>query len=135
MEIAVELTGILINENADGQLVEISEKGNDKRSFPIGVGSFEATMLSRALNNEEIERPLTHNLLANLISQIGGLEKLVITGLRDHIFIGSLFVSASDGTKEIDCRPSDGLVIATILNAPIFVEERVFEQLQENWKI
>lgn len=130
MEIPIQITGIFINDNTDEQIVRIGEKGNDSRNFPIGVGPFEAMTLNRALDDEKMLRPLTHNLLANLISQIGGLEKMVITNLIDHTFIGSLFINISDKIKEIDCRPSDGLIIATILNAPIFVEEEVFELLE-----
>jgi uncharacterized protein len=132
MEIAMELSQILINEAADQQVIVLKETGGE-RSFPIVIGMPEILAIDRRLKGIELPRPLTHDLLANAIEQLGGrIEKIVISDLRDHTFFAVIYVQQGDKTVEIDSRPSDAIGLMSGLNVPLFVEDRVFEQLEES---
>jgi bifunctional DNase/RNase len=131
MEIAMELSQILINEAVDQQVIVLKEiKGG--RSFPIVIGMPEILAIDRRLKGIELPRPLTHDLLANTIEQLGGrIEKVVISDLKDHTFYAVIRVRQGEKTVEIDSRPSDAIGLAAGLNIPLFVEEHIFEQLEE----
>lgn len=129
MEIPMELSQILINEQADQQVIVLKELGG-KRSFPIVIGMPEILAIDRRLKGIQLPRPLTHDLLGRAIEQLGGtLEKIVITDLKDHTFYAEIIVKQGDKTIIIDSRPSDAIGLASGLNVPLYVEERVFAQL------
>jgi bifunctional DNase/RNase len=131
MEIPMELSQILINEQADQQVIVLKETGG-QRSFPIVIGMPEILAIDRRLKGIELPRPLTHDLLANTIVQLGGLiEKVVISDLRDHTFFAVIHVHQGERMVEIDSRPSDAIGLAAGLDIPLFVEDRVFDELEE----
>ena len=130
MEIESEIKRIIINERSDGQVIVVGEKGKgSRRAFPIMVGIPEAWRLDCAIKDVKPPRPMTHDLIISTISGLGcAIEKLVISDLRDHIFIGTLVIKKPKSSfVKIDCRPSDGLILATLVKAPIYVEEKVFD--------
>jgi len=127
MDIPVELSRILITELGDSQIIFLKEIDGE-RTFPILIGLFEAKAIDDRLKGVKFPRPLTHDLLANTISAMGGtIEKVLISDLRDHTFIASLFVRRDGEVIEIDARPSDAIALATGTPAPIFVADKVFE--------
>ena len=129
MEIPVELSQILINEAVDQQIIVLKEL-EGKRSFPIVIGMPEILAIDRRLKGYELPRPLTHDLLAGVIKQMGGrVMKIVINDLREHTFYARIHVEQDSTALEIDSRPSDAIALAAGLNIPIFVEDRVFDQL------
>jgi hypothetical protein len=131
MEIAVELSQILINEAADQQVIVLKET-EGVRNFPIVIGMSEILAIDRRLKGIELPRPLTHELLAGVIEQLGGhIEKIVINDLRDHTFYAVIHIRQGDKQIEIDSRPSDAIGLAAGLNVPLFVEDRVFDQLED----
>jgi hypothetical protein len=131
MEIAMQLSQILINEQADQQVIVLKET-NGERSFPIVIGMSEILAIDRRLKGIELPRPLTHDLLAQVIENLGGLvDRVVINDLRDHTFYAVIYVRQGDKMIEIDSRPSDAIGLASGLNTPLFVEDRVFDQLEE----
>jgi len=130
MEIPVELSRIIINESVDQQIIVLSERNGD-RSFPIVIGMPEILALDRRLKGIELPRPMTHDLLANVIEQMGAsVQKIVINDLRDHTFFARLHVERDGEVIEIDSRPSDAIALGAGLNVPIFVHQRVFEKMQ-----
>ncbi len=130
MEVPVELSQILINEAVDQQIIVLKEQ-EGQRSFPIIIGMPEILAIDRRLKGYELPRPLTHDLLAHVIDQMGGqVIKVVINDMREHTFYAKIWVRQNSKTIEIDSRPSDAIALACGLNAPIFVEEHVFDQLQ-----
>jgi bifunctional DNase/RNase len=132
MEIAVELSQILINEAADQQVIVLKETEGD-RSFPIVIGMSEILAIDRRLKGIKLPRPLTHELLADAIEQLGGrIEKVVINDLRDHTFYAVIHIQQGNKRVEVDSRPSDAIGLAAGLNVPLFVEDRVFDQLEED---
>ncbi len=130
MEIPVELSRIIINESVDQQIIVLSERNGD-RSFPIVIGMPEILALDRRLKGIELPRPMTHDLLANVIEQVGAsVQKVVISDLRDHTFFAQLHVELDGEVIQIDSRPSDAIALSAGLDVPIFVHQRVFEKMQ-----
>jgi hypothetical protein len=130
MEIPVELSRIIINESVDQQIIVLRERNGD-RSFPIVIGMPEILALDRRLKHIELPRPMTHDLLANLIEQVGAsVRKVVISDLRDHTFFAQLHVELDGEVIQIDSRPSDAIALSAGLDVPIFVHQRVFEKMQ-----
>jgi len=131
MEIAVELSQILINETADQQVIVLKET-EGSRSFPIVIGMPEIMAIDRRLKGIELPRPLTHDLLAAVVEQLGGrIEKIVISDLRDHTFYATIHIRQGNKAVRIDSRPSDAIGLAAGLSVPLFVEDHVFDQLDE----
>lgn len=131
MEIAVELAQIVINEEADQQIVVLRELTEPKRSFPIVIGMSEVLAIDRRLKGIELPRPMTHDLLENVIDELGGdIEKVVVCDLRDHTFFAMIHVLQDDEIIEIDSRPSDALALAAGLDVPLFVEDSIFDLLE-----
>ena len=128
-EVQMELSKIIISENSDSQVIVLKEKYGD-RSFPILIGIHEALAIDRRLKGIRFERPLTHQLLANVIRDMGGaLEKIVIHDLRDHTFFAKLCVRRGQESIEIDSRPSDAIAVGIASEVPIFVAEHVLAEV------
>lgn len=149
MAVQVELSRILIRELNDYQIIELRESpetqgdagggedGNAKdaaRSFPIVIGLPEAQAIERRLKGMQVKRPQTHDLLANIIADLGGtLESITITDLTDQTFFATLDIRRQDGeTLHIDSRPSDAIALGVAGGVPIFVEEHVFSSANED---
>jgi bifunctional DNase/RNase len=131
MELEAELSRIIINEMSEQQVIVLKERHGD-RSFPIVIGIVEIVAIDRRLKGIKPARPLTHDLLANIIENLGAkIEKIVISDLRHHVFYATLHLSLNGHTIEIDSRPSDAIAIGAASNAPIFVADHVFEQASQ----
>ena len=98
--------------------------------MPVLVGAFEAQSIAMAMEFMETPRPLTHDLIVNLINGIDGkLSSVKITKLEDGIFYSILDIDCDDiGHREIDSRPSDALAIAIRMHSPIFVANEVMKE-------
>jgi bifunctional DNase/RNase len=131
MEMEAELSRIIINEMSDQQIIVLKER-NGERSFPIVIGIVEIFAIDRRLKGIKPARPMTHDLLVDIIENLGAkIEKIVINDLRHHIFFARIHLSLNGRKIEIDSRPSDAIAICTATNAPIFVADHVFEQASE----
>ncbi len=131
MEVPCELSRIIINETVDQQVIVLKELDGD-RAFPIVIGMNEILALDRRLKNIELPRPMTHDLLENVIDEMGGsVEKVVVTDLKDHTFFALLHIEVDGEVIQIDCRPSDAIALCSGVGAPIFVRERVFAKMQQ----
>ncbi len=127
MELEAELSRIVIDEQSDQQIIVIKEK-NGKRSFPIVIGIVEILAIDRRLKGIEPPRPMTHDLLGNIIEALGAkTEKIVISDLRHHTFFAMIHVSLNGRTVEIDSRPSDAIALGVARQVPIYVAEHVFD--------
>lgn len=131
MPVQMELSRILIREMTDYQIIELREIDGD-RTFPIVIGLPEAQAIERRLRGVEIKRPLTHELLNNVIESFGAeLESIAINDLSDHTFFAILNVRRADGElMEIDSRPSDAIALGIAKNVPIYVAEHVLDDAQ-----
>jgi bifunctional DNase/RNase len=130
MEVEVELSKIIINEAVDQQIIVLKEiEGN--RSFPIVIGMMEILAIDRRLKNIQLPRPMTHDLLADVIEQMGGdVEKVVICDLSNGTFYARLHIDTDGEMVEVDSRPSDAIALGVGVGASIFVDEQVFENMQ-----
>ena len=130
MEVQVEISKIIINETVAQQVIVLKETEGDRRFFPMVIGMPEILAIDRRMKGVTYPRPLTHDLLANLIHEMGGvLTKVVITDLNDHTFYANLVMSQNGKTINVDCRPSDAMALGVGLKIPFYVEDQVFEKL------
>ena len=100
-----------------------------ERYLPILIGPFEAEAIANCLNRVEITRPMTHDLLVNLLRTLdANLLYIVISALRDNIFYARLVIEVDGQELEVDSRPSDAMATAVRLGVPIFVAEAVMDE-------
>ena len=130
MDIPAELSRIVITETSPQQVIFLREIGGLERSFPIVIGIAEALAIDRRLKDIEMPRPMTHDLLAQTIEAMGGqVEKIVVSDLRDHTFIATLFIRRNGKIIRVDARPSDAIALGVGLETPIFVAEHVIDEI------
>jgi uncharacterized protein len=119
----------LASDTRNMQPVVILREANGERELYIWIGPVEAMALQRAMNKEVFQRPLTHELLRNVIDKSGmHIEHIEIDDLRDHTYYATLYLKTADSRLiTVDARPSDSLVLATWTGVPIFVSEQVIQ--------
>ena len=128
MDIEAELNRIVISETSDQQMVLLKEK-DGTRKIPIIISIFEAIAIDRTINERPVVRPMTHDLLASVITDMGGdLERITITKLENNTFYAELKIERNGEIYFIDSRPSDSIAIAVRLHTPIYVNEQVFDE-------
>lgn len=97
--------------------------------IPIFIGEAEGKAIDRAVARMRPPRPLTHDLIASIITELGGdVKSLTVSDLKDNTYIGTLTIKQGKKTHKVDCRPSDGLSIALRMGAEIKVAEKVVKQ-------
>jgi uncharacterized protein len=130
MLVQMQLARIIITEISDSQIIYLKEV-DGAREFPILIGIFEATSIDRRVKSEaKPVRPLPHDLIIDIVLQLGGLiESVVIRDLRDQMYFASLQIRRGDELLEIDARPSDAIAVAVSYSPPlpIYVSEDVLE--------
>ncbi|MCB7128916.1 MAG: bifunctional nuclease family protein [Candidatus Brocadiales bacterium] len=128
--VRMELSRIVISETSDHQIIVLKES-HGQRSFPIVIGLHEAWAIDRAVKGIPTPRPLTHDLLNSIMEGLGaGLSQIIISDLRNNTFYAKLMVRGNDdGVVEIDSRPSDAIALAMQRKTPIFVEEKVLDEV------
>ena len=126
--VEMQLSRIVIRETTDQQCVYLREKGGG-REFPIVIGIFEAMAIDRKVRERATQRPMTHDLLADVVRRLGAaVERVVIADLRDNTLFATIHVRKEGGDAvEVDARPSDAIALAVHLGSPIFVEDKVLE--------
>ena len=128
----MELSKIMISETSDHQIIVLKEK-DGQRSFPIVIGLHEALAIDRAVKNIPTPRPLTHDLLSNVIIQLSsGVERVEISDLKNNTFYAKIIISGKNNSNnqlEIDSRPSDAIALAMQRNTPIYVAKKVLEEV------
>jgi uncharacterized protein len=129
MAVQMELYRIIISEMQDQQIIMLKEVDGE-RTFPIVIGSGEAYAIDRRLKGIPTPRPLTHDLLANVIEQLGGsIEQIEINDLENHTFFARIHIRRDGKMLEIDSRPSDAIALGIATTVPIFVAEHVLEEV------
>jgi bifunctional DNase/RNase len=129
MSIQMELNKIIISEMQDQQIIVLKEVDGD-RKFPIVIGSSEAFAIDRRLKGIVHPRPLTHDLLATVIEQMGGsIDKIEINNLQDHTFFARIHIRQDDQIVKVDSRPSDAIALGVASSVPIWVAEHVLDEV------
>lgn len=110
------------------QRIVVLREVNAERYLPIWIGPYEAEAITIALQEIEVARPQTHDLLKNILNTLNGrLLRVEVVALRDDVFFGSLVIEHNDTTVNIDTRPSDALALAVRAHVPILVAREVME--------
>jgi bifunctional DNase/RNase len=113
---------------SEHRVVILKDLSSD-RFLPIWIGRYEAEAIAIRLQNIEVPRPMTHDLLANAIIEMGGeITHVLVSDLRNDTFFAKIDVKINGQSVEIDSRPSDAIALAVRANASIFVEEHVMEE-------
>ena len=126
--IEVNIDSIRISLISQHRIVMLRDIDGE-RQLPIWIGPCEAEAITIELQDVEIARPVTHDLLKNVVDQMGGtVSHILVNELRDQVFYARLFVDLHGEMMEIDCRPSDAIAVAVRAKVPIFVDESVMEE-------
>jgi bifunctional DNase/RNase len=128
MLVKMSVSGLTIDPYTNSPIMILKED-HGERSIPIWIGLLEATAIASELENVKFARPMTHDLLKNVIETFGAeVEKIEVCDLRDNTFYALIYMNGGDKQLKMDARPSDAIALALRVNAPIFVHERVFEK-------
>lgn len=123
--IEVEIEEIVMT-NTGFAMIFYDKESN--RILPIFIGPFEANGILMKLQDYKFPRPLTYDLIRNILDSMGAfVEKVVINDLRDNTFYATLYINFQGNILEIDSRPSDAVAIAVRFNAPIYVAQHVMD--------
>lgn len=129
MSVQMELHKIIISEMMDQQIIMLKEVDGE-RKFPIVIGSSEAMAIDRRLKGIPTPRPMTHDLLASVIEQMGGsIEKIEINDLENHTFFARIHIRRNGDMLEVDSRPSDAIALGIATTVPIYVAEHVLDEV------
>jgi len=108
--------------------VVILKDAENKLTLPIWIGLMEATAMATELEGIKMARPMTHDLLRNLIADLGGVvESVEVTDLRDNTYYAAIYLQAGSKQLVVDSRPSDAISLALRTKSPIFVAKKVLE--------
>lgn len=130
MLVPMTIKGLMLDPVSNSPIVVLKD-GQEKIFLPIWVGIFEANAIALQLENVATPRPMTHDLMRNLMKAIEArVEKVVISDLRESTFYAVIHISVAGKTIDVDARPSDAIAIALRTEAPIFVEQNVLDQAQ-----
>ncbi|MBI3315159.1 MAG: bifunctional nuclease family protein [Candidatus Omnitrophica bacterium] len=127
--VRVELVKIIIDEKRQDQVIVLKEKDGE-RQIPVVIGFMEASSIRLKISGVDVPRPMTHDLLVDVIEALGGrLERALIDKLVDNTFHAKLEIRSKEGEiKLIDARPSDSIAMAVRFKAPIFVADDIFDK-------
>jgi bifunctional DNase/RNase len=126
MEIEVKIRGLMMDPSS-GTPIIILKDVNSETMLPIWVGAYEANAIALEIEKIAPQRPMTHDLLRNVILEMGAsVERVVVTELRDNTFFAMIIMKDRAGDPVmIDARPSDAIALALRVDCPIFVNEEV----------
>ncbi len=122
------VAGISVDQGSGAAVLVLQDRTGV--SLPIAIGVAEASSIAKELENIELPRPLTHDLLRSVLERLGGeLLRVEIMALRENTYFAELVIRAKGtGEERIDCRPSDAIALAVRVDAPIFVHEQVLSK-------
>jgi uncharacterized protein len=128
--VEMELVGVRVELPTNTPIVLLRETGGERRMLPIFIGPPEATAIAFALEQVPTPRPMTHDLLRNLLDELDvTLERVVVTDLQDSTFFAELHLVGGGETHLLSSRPSDAIALAARTGSPIFAEESVLDEV------
>ena len=128
--VSMSIKGLMLDPVSNSPIVVLKDEA-EKFFLPIWVGIFEANAIALQLENVTTPRPMTHDLLRNMIAELDAqVTRVVINDLRDSTFFAQIRLTFGSKTLEVDARPSDAIALALRAEAPIFVAQSVLEQAQ-----
>jgi bifunctional DNase/RNase len=125
----MEVVGVRVELPSNTPIVLLRELEGQHRLLPIFIGGPEATAIALALDAVRTPRPMTHDLMKNVLDDLGvSFTRLEITDLSDGTFYAELHLEAAGQTTVVSSRPSDGIALALRMSAPVFAAESVVEE-------
>jgi bifunctional DNase/RNase len=126
--VKMEIKGLLMDPVSNMPVVVLRDAANGV-FLPIWVGIFEANAIALQMEKITTPRPMTHDLLKNLLGELDAkVEKIVINDLKDNTFFARIHLLRGETRWNVDSRPSDAIALALRVDAEIFVEEEVLEK-------
>ena len=126
--VKMEIKGLLMDPVSNMPVVILRDE-EDGVFLPIWVGIFEANAIAIEMEKVSAPRPMTHDLLRNLLSELGvRVERIVVSELKENTFYARIHLVRGEETWTVDSRPSDAIALALRARAEIFVEEEVLEK-------
>jgi hypothetical protein len=123
----MSIKGLMVDPITNTPIVVLRDKEGQK-VLPIWVGIFEANAIALQIENISTPRPMTHDLLRNVIHDLkASVQKIVVCDLQENTFYALIYLSLNGDTVAIDARPSDAIALALRTRAPIFVEDTVID--------
>ena len=127
MQIEMTIKGLMVDPITNMPIVILRDKDGQK-VLPIWVGVFEANAIALQIENVTPQRPMTHDLLNNVIHDLkADIKKVVVSDLKDNTFYALIHLSIAGEVMVIDARPSDAIALALRARAPIYVEDTVID--------
>jgi uncharacterized protein len=127
MQIEMTIKGLMVDPITNMPIVILRDK-DGQRVLPIWVGVFEANAIALQIENVTPQRPMTHDLLNNVIHDLrADIQKIVVSDLKDNTFYALIYLTIAGEITAIDARPSDAIALALRARAPIFVEDKVID--------
>jgi bifunctional DNase/RNase len=128
MFVEMKVRGLALDPMSNMPII-ILRDDEDKRSLPIWVGIFEANAIALELEKIATPRPMTHDLIKNILETIEArVAKVVVTDLRDNTFFAVIHLHVGETEYTVDSRPSDAIALALRVAAPIYVDEDVVKK-------
>lgn len=126
--VEVEIDSIRVSLMSQQRIVILKER-NSERFLPIWIGPYEAEAITLSLQEVEVTRPLTHDLLRNVLQELGAeIVQVNITSLSDDVFYARIILNINDRELSIDSRPSDAIALAVRTHVPVFIAEEVMDE-------
>ena len=127
MLIEMTIKGLMLDPVTNTPIVILKDKEGD-RVLPIWVGLFEANAIALQIENVATPRPMTHDLLRNIITDLDGrVDRIVVSDLKENTFYAIVHLTVRGERVAVDARPSDAIALALRTRAPILVDETVIE--------
>src|SRR5918995_364242 len=127
MQIEMTIKGLMVDPITNMPIVILRDKDGQK-VLPIWVGIFEANAIALQIENIATPRPMTHDLLRNIITDLDGqVDRVVVSDLKDNTFFAIIHLTVKGEAVVVDARPSDAIALALRTRAPILVDETVID--------
>ena len=127
MQIEMTIKGLMVDPFSNTPIVILRDK-DGQRVLPIWVGVFEANAIAQQIENVAPPRPMTHDLLRNIITDLDGqVDRVVVSDLKDNTFFAIIHLTVKGEAVVVDARPSDAIALALRTRAPILVDETVID--------
>lgn len=128
MDIKLNVQSVLTDPKTETQVVLLRTEGS-KEVLPIWVGGVEGNAIKFALEGILPTRPLTHDLLINMLELLGlRIQKVIITEIKNNTYYAVIYVESGGSLLSIDSRPSDAIALALRSHVPIYTTDEVFKQ-------
>lgn len=131
----VEIDAVRVAGTPDGPIpvVILAPDPDSEDVLPIFIGFDEAVSIARGQDAADIGRPLTHDLMLDVIEELGGrVDRVAVTDIEDNTYIADLYLNTPMGRDvTVDARPSDSLALAARTNAPVTIDDEVFESSRQ----